>query len=185
MAIEYPTRPDLQSLVALFYEQTEQFGVFKAVSAQKTPPPYRDLLHHNHHMTVTVESFHKSKVDVEVLDYRYDGDLYSRRILLKRQDNASVVQHGIVRLNLSVLAERTRKEIESRTIPLGRVLIEHGVLRQVELHNLYEVRCGADLADSFAVDEGTITFGRTALIYCNHEPAVELLEIVSPVPESS
>jgi hypothetical protein len=31
------------------------------------------------------------------------------------------------------------------------------------------------------VPEGTTTFGRTAMIHCNGEPAVELLEIVAPV----
>jgi hypothetical protein len=31
------------------------------------------------------------------------------------------------------------------------------------------------------VPKGTLTYGRTALIHCNQEPAIELLEIVAPV----
>ena len=112
MAIEHPTRPDVNALVALFYHQPKLFGQFSSVSADETPQPYRDLLHHNKHMTVTVESFHRSTVDVEVLDFRYDDARYSRRILLRRQSDSGVVQHGIVRLNLDVLPAATRQEIE-------------------------------------------------------------------------
>ena len=32
------------------------------------------------------------------------------------------------------------------------------------------------------VKPGTITYGRTALIHCDHEPAIELLEVVRPEP---
>ena len=39
---------------------------------------------------------------------------------------------------------------------------------------------GEDLAAIFGVTPGSVTYGRTALIYCNGKPAVELLEIVAP-----
>jgi hypothetical protein len=45
---------------------------------------------------------------------------------------------------------------------------------------LYRVECGEDLAKIFGVAPGVPTYGRTALIHCNGEPAVELLEIVAP-----
>jgi hypothetical protein len=37
----------------------------------------------------------------------------------------------------------------------------------------------------FQLDRPQTTYGRTALIECDGEPAIELLEIVSPIPDSS
>lgn len=150
------------------------------MARDEVPEPYRELLAHDHHMTVTVESFHRSPVDVQVLAVHRDGDVYCRRILLRRQIDQQVVQFGIVRLNLNALSAKVREQIESARIPLGRVLIQNNVLRDVELKQLFQVHCGRDLAEQFAVAEGTTTFGRTAIIHCEGEPAVELLEVVAP-----
>ena len=67
-----------------------------------------------------------------------------------------------------------------RQIPLGRVLINHGVLRRVELSQLWKVVPGVDLCSLFKLDQAVDTYGRTAIIYCDGEPAIELLEIVAP-----
>ncbi len=119
-------------------------------------------------------------VDVEVLQVDQTSTHYSRQILLRRQTDRQVVQFGIVRLALETLDEAARSEIISQRVPLGRVLIEHGIMRAVQLLGLWQVTCGPDLAAHFGVETGHITYGRTALIYCNSEPAVELLEIVAP-----
>jgi hypothetical protein len=74
-----------------------------------------------------------------------------------------------------------RLRIEAEDTPLGRVLIENNVLRRVRLASLWRVRAGAELARLFDLAAGAVTYGRTALIECNNEPAVELLEIVAPV----
>jgi len=102
-------------------------------------------------------------------------------ILLKTHAEGQVVQYGIVRLNFNVLAEGPRREIMEEQKPLGRVLIERQVLREIELFDLWEVHCGEILAQLFNVVSGTLTYGRTALIHCDGEPAIELLEIVTPV----
>lgn len=175
------SRPDLDVLVALFYPDPAELGEFRVVSAAEAPEPYRRLLNHEHHMTVTVEAFHAGPVGVRVLDVRRDEGLYARQILLFRESDGKVVQFGIVRLNLDVVDQPARGEIEAERRPLGRVLIEHDVLREVELHQLYRIQCGPHLAELFDVTPGAETFGRTALIYCNREPAVELLEIIAPV----
>jgi chorismate-pyruvate lyase len=179
---ELPTRPELDSLIAIFYAQPERLGQFRTVRAEQIPVPYRDLLAHNHHMTVTVEAFHASPVDVEVLSVAREQGKYCRRIVLRRTSDQAVVQFGIVRLTLGLLEQSVREQIEQAQTPLGRVLIENCVMRDVELHGLYQVDCGPDLAQLFDAPERTRTFGRTALIYCNGDPAVELLEIVAPVP---
>jgi hypothetical protein len=61
------------------------------------------------------------------------------------------------------------------------VLIQHNVFRQVELIALWKVTAGAELARLLEIAPGTTTYGRTARIFCDGEPAIELLEIVAPV----
>jgi chorismate-pyruvate lyase len=176
-----PITAELSSLVELFHQDPDGLGDFHAVAASSLPQPYRELLAHPHHMTVTVERFHKSPVDVHVLDAKSDGDRYARRILLTRQSDGRVVQFGIVRLNFEFLSPEVRREIESESIPLGRVLINHNVMREIELVAIWHVQPGPELCKVFDCEPDEVTYGRTAIIHCNGEPAVELLEVVAPV----
>ena len=50
-------------------------------------------------------------VDVEVVAKRHDPPHYSRKILLRRREDHVVVQYGIVRINLGVLAERLFSDV--------------------------------------------------------------------------
>jgi chorismate-pyruvate lyase len=169
---------ELDLLIKLFFDNADGLGSFEEVSAEQVEEPSRTLLAHDHHMTVTLEEYHNSPVDVKVLQSRTDGDHYSRKILLTRQSDGGVVQYGIVRLNLSILAPDVRQEIENQQTPLGRILINHNVLRVVKLLSLLRIKSGPDLAAAFGFEIGQICFGRTALIYCDGAPAIELLEIV-------
>ena len=184
MELKQPTRPDLESLVALFYPDSAELGSLEPTDAGDVPSVYRRLLDHNHHMTVAVEEFHGTSVDVRVMDVITSPASYSRKILLTRHSDEQVVQFGIVRLKLSVLEPSVQEQIKGQQTPLGRILIDNNVMRQVALHQLLRVQCGPDLATILNASDGTTTYGRTALIYCNGEPAVELLEIVAPVSPS-
>lgn len=174
----------LERLIGLYYPEPLELGRFSAMDSSRLPQPFGMLLAHNRHMTVTVESFHGDSVDVEVLRSQQDGDSYSREILLRTQRRGDVVQYGIVRLRLHLIAEEPRREILQERKPLGRVLIEHQVLREVELLNVWQVHCGPALSRMLHVSPGVMTYGRTAMIHCDSEPAIELLEIVSPVHRS-
>lgn len=172
---------ELSRLLELFYDSPNALARFQAVSVDEMPEPFRQLLAHPHHMTVAMEQFHGSLVDVHVDTLKQDGEKYARRIVLTRQSDARKVQFGIVRLDFGCLSAAVRQEIESRKTPLGRILIEHNVLREIELIGLWRVEVGADLARLLDVEPGSVTYGRTAVIHCNHAPAVELLEIAAPL----
>ena len=169
-------------LISIYYRDSSLLGRFEQVESQAVPSVYRKLLDHSNHMTVTVESHHAENVDVEVLRSDVVDGHYRREILLKTHASQRVVQYGIVRLYMKYLADEPRNEILGQCKPLGRVLIEHNVLREIELFDLLRVECGPVLSKFFGVEPGTITYGRTALIHCDHEPAIELLEVVRPEP---
>jgi chorismate-pyruvate lyase len=179
-AAKRPACATATELIGIYYHPASDLGNFKKCSVAEVPEPYRGLLAHTNHMTVTVESFYRDSVDVEVLRSSVDQEQYCREILLKTHSSALVVQHGIVRLSMRFLPELPRAEILQQKKPLGRVLIEHDVLRKIELSELLKIECGKELAKFFSVPLGSIAYGRTAILHCNNEPAIELLEIVRP-----
>lgn len=171
--------PDLRVLVDLFYPAPAVLGEFQEVEARDVPQPYRRLLAHDEHMTVTVEAEYGGPVDVSVLAVHTTATHYSRKIALHRRSDGRVVLFGLVRLNLTFLGDEVRREIESQRTPLGRILIQHDVLRHVKLLSLWQVTAGPELREAFHAPDLQSCYGRTALIYCNGVPAVELLEIVT------
>lgn len=171
---------ELTELLEEFYAAPSthsQLGQFE--QAKYVPEPFNALLNHSGHMTVTVEQFHGENVDVHVHRHHQSDQWYSREITLVTQRSKRIVQAGIVRLNIHALSPGVWQQIESRQIPLGRVLIEHQVLREVQLCQLWKIQAGPCLADLMHKVIGEMFYGRTALIYCDGEPAIELLEIVS------
>jgi chorismate-pyruvate lyase len=169
---------ELDALVGLFYSQTSELGKFESVDEDRLPEPQRSLLSHDFHMTVTVEKFHSSPVVLKVLQEETRDDAYIREIQLVRQSDGQLVQYGIVRLNFRHLQADVQREIRNKSQPLGRILIEHDVLRRVELLSLYRIEPSDRLTELMNLDAPETCFGRTAIIYCNDQPAIELLEIV-------
>ena len=141
----YPLVPQLETITAPFFPSLAELGEFRLVAVDDMPADYQTLLAHDAHMTVTVEAYHNSMVDVAVLDEHREGDYYSRTSLLICRKSRKIVQFGIMRIDLSGLPPIVREEIESRGTPLGRVLIRHNVLRHVELHRLWRIKPGPEL----------------------------------------
>lgn len=188
--------PDLQSLVDIFYPEPSELGMFQEVPGEQLPEGYRRLLDHQDHMTVTVEAYFDSPVDVEVLDVHRTATHYSRKILLRTQKTGRVVQFGIVRINRSQLPADVMKLIEDQVAPLGRILIENQIMRKVKRLSLWQVEGGREMECAFASQDlpslqeelqhpatvvgrqGCVCYGRTAFLYLDALPVVELLEIV-------
>jgi chorismate-pyruvate lyase len=171
---------DALELVGLFYDSPEQLARFQHVGEAETPTAYRALLAHEDHMTVAVEDWHRSPVNLRVLSTRITRSHYSRKILLLRRKDGAAVQFGIVRLNFDYLSRPIRQEIQAHQVPLGRILIQHNVMRNVELVALWKVTAGAELSRLFGEKDQVSTYGRTAIIHCNGKAAIEVLEIVAP-----
>lgn len=174
---------ELSALTSLFPEQLPLIADAEHVPSALLPEPYRKLLAHNEHMTVAMETLHGGPVDVRILARRLDGDIYSRKIVLVKQGTNQVVQFGIVRFDLRFVTHDVRNEILEGETPLGRVLINHNVLRHIDLGAVLRIVAGPGLARDLQMPAGGVTYGRLATIFCNRRPAVDLLEIPAPFPE--
>jgi chorismate-pyruvate lyase len=176
---ESPTGPNLTALFALF-SPAGDVPDHELVSLTEVPPPYHDLLVHPHHMTVTVERHHGDLVDVRILERSHKGDQYARKILLALQGSGRVVQFGIACVHLQYCSPAVRDEILAGQTPLGRILIQHDVLRQIIPTAFLRVPTWPAMAKWFGLETQRTTYGRLAWILCDGQPAIELLEIVAP-----
>ncbi len=173
---------ELDSLTRLFPDGPLLVAHAEHIPSALTPEPYKALLVHDGHMTLTMESYHGCTVDVRVLEERLEGDDYCRKILLLKSGTQDVVQFGIVRLHLHFVSPAVREEILAGKIPLGRVLINHDVLRQIDLGAILKIAPGPQLQECFQCQEADTTYGRLATIFCDQRPAIDLFEVSAPLP---
>lgn len=179
MTVALPPRDPVaraEELVRLFCEPVE-FGVLRGVPTAIVPEPARVLLDHRSHMTTAMERAHGS-VGLRVVATAPAG-LYAREIVLENKAGRPV-QYGIVRIDLAALDGELAAQIRAARQPLGRILIDGGVLRDVHDVALLEIVPGPHLRGVLALPDGTgPLYGRVAEIALNGRKAVELLEIVA------
>ena len=172
---------ELLSLTRLFPEPETLFLRAEHIPSAITPEPYKTMLVHDHHMTLAMETHHRCSVDVRVLDLQLNGTEYARKIQLLKQGTESVVQFGIIRFHLEYVTEAVRDEVIAGQTPLGRILINHNVLRHIDLGAILEITAGPGLARYLPMSVGEVTYGRLATIFCNRQPALDLFEISAPL----
>lgn len=159
-----------------------QVPEFEVVPSAEVPSPYRDLLVHDQHMTVTLERFHGRPVELRVLARHVGGGEYARMILLALEGTDEIVEFGIFRMDLTCCNKAVQDEIVAGETPLGRILIEHDVLRRIDPTAFLKIWPNDTLKEWFGISENQPVFGRLASIFCNNVLAIELLEVVRPEP---
>ena len=197
----------VQALIESFHP-VETFGTIRAIDSENIPAPFCSLLNHDSHMTVAMEAFHGHSVSLEVVSVAQEEagarTSYTREILLRspvvndkafgltsrqdeiqRKDNC-VVQYGIVRINTNLLPREVVARIEDGGTPLGRILIEADLHREVRCVCVFEVMPGpyfGELCFGSASKAVSRTFGRFATISIAEQPVIELFEVVVPSVE--
>ena len=187
------------------FRPVETFGTIRAIDSKDVPAPFCSLLAHHSHMTVAMEAFHGHSVSLEVVSVAAnDGDeqtTYTREILLKcpvfndtafggtsrpdenQQKKNRVVQYGIVRINTNRLPQEVVARIEDGRTPLGRILIEADLHREVRCVSVFEILPGPYFGELCLGSEKQApprTFGRFATINISEQPVIELFEVVVP-----
>jgi chorismate-pyruvate lyase len=149
------------------------------VHPDSIPHPQDHLLVHHDHMTVVLQKHHGAPVAVNVLEEHREGDLYTRKISLATVGGGPVVEWGICRLNLRHMPAAVGDEILARKTPLGAILIRHNVHRRVKPRYFLRLPEHSDVMQILgAPDNAEPVYGRIGTIYCDNEPAIELLETV-------
>eukprot|EP00053_Salpingoeca_punica_P017522 m.168970 g.168970 ORF g.168970 m.168970 type:complete len:274 (-) comp17229_c1_seq3:3769-4590(-) len=170
------------------------------VSADDVPEPSRRLLAHHTHMTMTMEAHHACAMQLQVIRTVAKPELYVRQVLLRRSSDGRAAMFGIARVHLEAFPESAQRDILAQKIPLGHIMQQHAVKRRVELRDLYLLVPGPALSQWLYESESdkllqqqeeqqqqvnnsssscsSVVYGRTAMIHCNDQPGIELLEVV-------
>jgi len=151
---------------------------YQFVHESDVPEPFHQLLVHDRHMTTSMEAYHNARVTVRVLQSQQKESWYSRQILLLTIGAKKVVQGGIVRIHLSMLDPAVQAAILQQDTPLGHILIEHDVLRHIEVTHYLKLEPGAALGNWPGFADDRAAYGRLGILYCDLQPAIELFEVV-------
>jgi len=151
----------------------------KETVAADMSPSHCKLLAHHDHMTAALQAFYETSVELTVLRSELGDDLYRREIVLTLRDSDTVVEYGIVRIDLRQTHDDVRRQIIDRVLPLGAILMNHDVLRRIEPKWFLEFEPGETLSNAFGTERAHLANGRVAVIHCNGRPAIELLEVVA------
>ena len=154
---------------------------FDEISPEEMPQPARQLLVHQSHMVRTLHGHYGVPVDVHVMERHRDGNLYSRKIFLTLRETDHVVEYGLVRMDLRPMPKRVVESIVAEHAPLGSILIAHNVLRRIQPKWYLRFNQGNPILDWFGCQTAGPLCGRLGTIYCNGEPTIELLEIVTAI----
>lgn len=174
-------RSPLEMLKHLFESfSTEHLPPVKVMAGNTMPEPFRSLLDHEHHMTVTMEKHFAESVRVKVLSESIQGNNYSRILNLVGEKTGRIILFGAMRIRLDFLPKPAQQEILARKEPLGRILIRHEILRKLELVALLEINPFQDRSSWFDRSDTCNYFGRLAKIHVENQVAVEVFEVVSP-----
>ena len=154
------------------------------IAADKLPAVYATLLAHSRHMTVALEEFWKSPVSVHVLHHEENTHLYTRRIVL-RTPSGTNVEYGAVQINFDLCPSEVAQEIRAQPPPLGRILINHGVMTHVEPRHFLRITPSSKNIETLGLNDQATLFGRFATIAFNGQPAMTVVEIMPSGLEDS
>ena len=194
----------VEELISKFLS-LKDFGTVSVIRPSRVIEPFHSLLAHDSHMTVAMESFHEHAVSlnvVKVVTDEVDGEIfYTREILLTSPQFQSekfglsprlrvlprghehIVQYGIVRIASDRLPKDVVTRIQAGGTPLGRILIEADLHRDVRCVSLFEVILGphfSKLCPGLEPGGTSRTYGRFATISISSKPVIELFEVVIP-----
>lgn len=155
---------------------------YTLVPAAQVPQPFHHLLIHHGHMTEVLRDHYKKEVHLQVQQSDFSAGTYHRRITLSAGLYGPRVELGLVRVNFAFLPAPAKQEILGQFCPLGMVLIRHQILRRVVPHHFLRLPAASPLVRLFNLDVPPILYGRIGTIFCNEQPAIELLEIVTGIP---
>src|SRR5262249_58524744 len=128
---------------------------------------------------VRVERPRGEPVDVEVVEEIRGRQAYARQSVLRLRQSRRVVQFNLMRVHFRYCSKAVRQEILAGGTPLGRVLINHNVLRHVMPTAFLRILPTAAVAARFGLSAPRETYGRLALIVCDERPAVGVVGIVA------
>ena len=154
----------------------------EALDGEVVPEPYNRLLVHSHDMTPTLEAFHRSPIELRLIQRHLEGDLYSRLVDLSIVGHDSPVEFGCIAINLQHFPAAARDVILDGHVPLGTILARHDIQHQSCPQAYVRVTADPFMSDALYLTGSPALYGRRNVLYApDRRVLAEVLEILPPV----
>lgn len=155
---------------------------FQWIEGAEIPPPYRDLLVHKRDMTSTLAEFHKTEIDLDVLNVSNQRGGYAREVVLIATSSGKPVEYGAIVIQLDHFSNSVREAIVLGKEPLGNILSRMGCAYQSRPRGFFSIHAPKVCQERFGCSEKTVLYGRCNQLVSTDEK--ELASIIEILPVS-
>jgi chorismate-pyruvate lyase len=168
-----------------FYEEAGiALPVATRINGREMPEPYRRLLVHDRDMTPTLEAAYDRKMNLRVLKYALDREVFSRQIVLLPEGLGSPVVFGAIKIYLDEFPAPARELVLERKLPLGTILESQAIKHFSRPDAFFEVDADASICGALGIDGPVRLYGRRNVLgNSTGRKLAQVLEILPPASQ--
>jgi hypothetical protein len=165
-----------------FYEKDGRpMPPLEFVQPAAIPGNERELLVHDHDMTSTLEEYHQSPIDLQVVKREASDDYLMRLVVLTKRELPVPVEFGAIGIRLDVFEPSLRAEVLAGQKPLGGLLDQHRFGFVSAPSAFFKITADRFIADLLSEPDETILWGRcNSLSTAEGEVFADIVEILPP-----
>jgi chorismate-pyruvate lyase len=183
-----PELIDTTSALDLLYplnEFYEQAGLVlpsaTRINGREMPEPYRRLLVHDRDMTPTLEAAYDRKMNLRVLKYAFNDEIFTREIVLIPEGTNSPVVFGAIKIYLDEFPAAARELVLERKLPLGTILTSQEIKHFSKPDAFFEIEADAAICDALQMSKPARLYGRRNVLgNSTGRKLAQVLEILPP-----
>ncbi len=141
----------------------------------------RTILDHDRHMTTVQQERFPDGISLDVLHANIDGGLYTREVMLRRKSDGIPVLYAVLDVSCDLLPAPLVDQLKAAEQPFGQILIDSGIERRIEVQRFVTAATLPAFAGLTGDDRETVV-GREIIIYCDDQPAINVLELLVNEP---
>ena len=183
-----PELIDTTSALDLLYplnEFYEQAGLIlpsaSRINGREIPEPYRRLLVHDRDMTPTLEAAYDRKMNLRVLKYAFNDEIFTREIVLIPEGGDSPVVFGAIKIYLDEFPAAARDLVLERKLPLGTILASQAIKHFSKPDAFFEIEADASINQALEITGSHRLYGRRNVLgNSTGRKLAQVLEILPP-----
>jgi chorismate-pyruvate lyase len=150
------------------------------INGREMPEPYRRLLVHDRDMTPTMEAAYDRKMNLRVLKYALDHEVFSRQILLIPEGSETPVVFGAIKIYLDEFPATARDLVLERKLPLGAILELQAIKHFSKPDAFFEVEADATICKALGITGPVRLYGRRNVL--GNSTGCKLAQVLEILP---
>jgi chorismate-pyruvate lyase len=128
-----------------------------------------------------MEAAYDRKMNLHVLKYALDHEVFSRQIVLTPEGSDSPVVFGAIKIYLDEFPTEARELVLERRLPLGTILESQAIKHFSRPDAFFEVEADAVIKEALGVTGAALLYGRRNILgNATGRKLAQVLEILPP-----